>query len=539
MASSTLFSEEQFQCPICLDVLTDPVTTSCGHNFCKACITKYWDNADHCQCPMCKNHFEKRPDLKVNAFISEMTSQFKKLATVEDAAKPLEKSPLAESGDVLCELCTEKKVKALKTCLVCLASFCETHLEPHEILASLKRHKLIDPVKNIEDRVCQEHERPLEMFCKNDKICVCQFCLLTDHKTHPVVPIEEECKERREELGKTTAQVEKMIEERQQKVQEIRNSVKVNEKNTEKEIAGAVQAFASLITAIKRTQAEIIETAQKRQKDLEKQAEEIIKHLEQEVDMLQTRVSELKLLSHTEDQFHLLKSSHSLCILPITKNMSGIKVQGDMNTETVSRALSQMEKTFTEELERIKLRTLRKQYAVNVTLDSDTAHPQLIISNYRKQVSCGKNNQVVLSNSKRFSGQIGVLSEEYFASGRFYYEVEVGRNTYWTVGVTKESIDRKRGISWYPKHGIWTIGVYGGVIKAHEDTDIPLSLKEMPKKLGVFVDYEEGEVSFYDVDTASKIYTFNGCTFTENLYPFFSVYDGASNPLIICPINTE
>ncbi|KAM4619178.1 E3 ubiquitin-protein ligase TRIM39-like [Polymixia lowei] len=521
MASSTLFSEEQFQCPICLDVFTDPVGTPCGHNFCKACITKYWDNADHCQCPMCKNHFEKRPDLKVNAFISEMTSQFKKLATVEDAAKPLEKSPLAESGDVFCELCTEKKVKALKTCLVCLASFCETHLEPHEILASLKRHKLIDPVKNIEDRVCQEHEWPLEMFCKNDKICVCQFCLLNDHKTHPVVPIEEECKERREELGKTTAQVEKMIEERQQKVQEIRNSVKIIDRNTKKEIA------------------EIIETAQKRQKDLEKQAEEIIKHLEQEVDMLQTRVSELKLLSHTEDQFQFLKSSQSLCTLPITKNMSGIKVQGDINTETVSRALSQMEKTFTEELERIKLRTLRKQYAVNVTLDSDTAHPLLILSKDRKQVRYGNNNQDVLSNSKRFTWQAAVLTEEFFASGRFYYEVEVGRTTSWAVGVTKESIDRKRGIGWYPKNGIWTIGLYGGIINAHEDTRTPLSLKEKPKKLGVFVDYEEGEVSFYDVDTASKIYTFSGCTFTENLYPYFSVYDPASNPLIICPINTE
>uniref|UniRef100_A0A4W5MGD8 RING-type domain-containing protein n=1 Tax=Hucho hucho TaxID=62062 RepID=A0A4W5MGD8_9TELE len=77
-SSSSLLSEEQFLCSICLDVFTDPVAIPCGHNFCKACIRKYWDTTDLCQCPMCKEEFYSRPDIRINTLISEMAAQFRK-----------------------------------------------------------------------------------------------------------------------------------------------------------------------------------------------------------------------------------------------------------------------------------------------------------------------------------------------------------------------------------------------------------------------------------------------------------------------------
>ncbi|XP_047431889.1 E3 ubiquitin/ISG15 ligase TRIM25-like [Mugil cephalus] len=162
--ASSLLCEDQFLCPICLDVFTDPVTIPCGHNFCKNCITEHWGSNVHNQCPVCKKDFCSRPELHINTFISGMTDKFKQ--TLKEASRS-EQQQQADQGEVLCDVCTETKLKALKSCLVCLTSYCETHLEPHHRITGLKRHKLIDPVENLEDRMYKKH-------CRLLKMCVCQ-----------------------------------------------------------------------------------------------------------------------------------------------------------------------------------------------------------------------------------------------------------------------------------------------------------------------------------------------------------------------------
>ena len=154
---SSLLSEDQLQCFICLDVFTEPVTTSCGHNFCKACISRYWDSAGFCQCPMCNEKFNRRPELHINTTLREVVENLKIKSIVQNES-------LAIPGEVSCEVCTGRKFKALKSCLVCLASYCDTHLEPHQRVPALRKHKLIDPVENLKDRMCKKHERPLELF---------------------------------------------------------------------------------------------------------------------------------------------------------------------------------------------------------------------------------------------------------------------------------------------------------------------------------------------------------------------------------------
>uniref|UniRef100_A0A671M6B5 B box-type domain-containing protein n=1 Tax=Sinocyclocheilus anshuiensis TaxID=1608454 RepID=A0A671M6B5_9TELE len=172
------------QCSICLDVFTDPVSTPCGHNFCKTCLNKCWDNKT----------FKQRPDLKINTTLREIVDHYKK--------KSLEKKSVTFS-EVLCDICEERKLKALKSCLVCQSSYCETHLEPHLRVAGLKKHKLMDPVSNLEDYICQKHERPLELFCRDDQTCVCLMCTATDknkNKNHNTVPLEEESEEKKVDI---------------------------------------------------------------------------------------------------------------------------------------------------------------------------------------------------------------------------------------------------------------------------------------------------------------------------------------------------
>ncbi len=177
--------EDHFQCSICLNIFTDPVTTPCGHNFCKTCVSEHWDKSDLCRCPLCNKRFFVRPEISTNEVIEEISVQIKKRKVVspESAAAPWE---------VKCDVCTEVKLKALKSCLVCLTSYCGAHLEPHQRVPTLMRHKLTDPVDNLEERLCEKHERLLELFCRDDKICICLLCSETDHKHHETVPVEEE-----------------------------------------------------------------------------------------------------------------------------------------------------------------------------------------------------------------------------------------------------------------------------------------------------------------------------------------------------------
>ncbi|XP_055781174.1 E3 ubiquitin-protein ligase TRIM39-like [Salvelinus fontinalis] len=549
-SSSIVLSEEQFQCSICLDVFTEPVSIPCGHNYCKACIRGYWDSTDLCQCPMCKKTFDKRPDLFVNTFISEMAAQLKKLAPVlitPTTPGKAQTTTLAKPGEVPCDVCTGGEHNALKSCLVCLASYCETHLEPHQRVASLKKHKLIDPVENLEDRVCKKHERPLELFCRRDQMCVCQFCTETDHKTHKTVPIEEEYRERKTQMRKTKSKVQEMIQERLLKVKEIKHAVELSKSNAEKQIADSVEVFTVLVRCIERSQAELIEVVEEKQKVSEKRAERFVEELEQEITELKRRAPEIEHILDIKDLLLLLQTSPSSCTLPPTKNWSEVTVQSGLGVGTLRRAVSQVEETLNKIREKLCDAELKRmqQCAVDVTLDPDTAHPGLILAADRKQVRYGDIMEILHDNQKRFVNNPRVLGREGFSSGRFYYEVQVEGKSRWVLGVARESINRKEcDVSPSPVDGYWTVGQWNmNQYRAYAGPWVNLSLREKPQQVGVFVDYEEGEVSFYDVEARSHIYSFTDCTFTERLYPFFSTGSNTSGdnsaPLIIFTMKSD
>ncbi|XP_053360962.1 E3 ubiquitin-protein ligase TRIM39-like [Clarias gariepinus] len=537
-SSSSVLCEDQLQCSICLDVFTDPVSTPCGHNFCMICLKQFWDSSSHCQCPVCKTSFAKRPELCVNTFISGLAAPFKKSVQVKSssaAEKPTQSL-------VLCEICCEKKCVAVKSCLTCMTTYCGTHLEPHERVSSLKKHKLMEPVENLGDYICQKHERPLELFCRNDQTCVCQFCTETDHKTHNTVPIEKEIKEKKTEIEKTRAEVQQIIQKRLKKIKKIKHSVELNNKTTEKEKADVVEIFSALMRCIERRKAELLKVMEEKQKAAERQAEEFIKDLEQEITELKRRNTELEQLSHTEDHLHLLQIYPSLCSPPHTQDWTDVTINSRLSVETVRRALSQIQETLSEEMEKLDETELKRiqQYAVDVTLDPDTASSFLILSDDGKQVTC-RAKKHLLDKLERFDFSICVLGKEGFSSGRFYYEVQVRGNTDWDLGVVRESINTEKEITTSPEDGYWCISLEKKKkYFAYDSPPVSLSLKQAPQKVGVFVDYEEGLISFYDVDAKFHIYSFTGQTFTEKLYPSFCpcIHDGGkiSAPLIICPV---
>ncbi|KAK7176706.1 hypothetical protein R3I93_000822 [Phoxinus phoxinus] len=375
-------------------------------------------------------------------------------------------------------------------------------------------------------------------------MCVCTSCTITDHKTHNTVTVEEESEERKSQFGRRQAEVHLMIQNRMKKIEDIKCLVHISKQSSEKEKADCVELFADLIRSIESCQSELLEVMEQKQKAEEKQAEELIKELEQEITELKRRNTELEQLSHTEDHLRLLQIYPSLCSPLDTKIWTGISTDTNLREDALRRALSKHQEYLNGAMVKITGAELRRieKFTVNVTMDPETAHPKLLLSEDDKQVGYGETRQIVPDNPWRFDKCPSVLGKEGFSSGKFYFEVQVEGKTEWDLGVARESVIRKGIITLSPRNGLWTLWLRNGSeYKACDCLSVSLSLKVKPQKVGVFVDYEEGLVSFYDVESRSHIYSFTDQSFTEKLYPYFSPGfnngDTNSAPLITSPVS--
>uniref|UniRef100_A0A672M280 Uncharacterized protein n=1 Tax=Sinocyclocheilus grahami TaxID=75366 RepID=A0A672M280_SINGR len=418
MASSSSVSKKSLTCSICLDVFTDPVTTSCGHNFCMVCIRSHRDHSPCPRCPLCGRELDSKQDFSINRTIKEIA---------ED-------------------------IKRKRSCLHCGTSFCESHLEPHKT-----------------EYICKNHERPLDLYCRDDQTAICQFCTESDHRTHNTVPLEKESLVIISRILNSTMKMNKI------------QQTQANEKETEENIVFFKDVFD-------RSNAELLELTEKNHKETERRGEEHIRELDEELVELKRRQTELEKLSHP------------------------------MNFTQVS--LSQQ----------------------TMVRNEATSHPELMLSDDGKKVWNTGKSQKIPDTPERFNYCSCVLGKEGFSSQKFYYEVQVSA-VEWDLGVAKESIDRKGDIGLNPENGYWTIWLRNRTEYAANDCPpVPLTLKEKPVKVGVFVDFEEGLVSFYDVEARYHIYSFTGQSFPGKLYPYFSPGEFEkgqnSHPLIITPVDS-
>lgn len=308
-----------------------------------------------------------------------------------------------------------------------------------------------------------------------------------------------------------------------------------------------MQVFNKLLHFIQRGKAELVEVIGEKQRQVESKASGLIVELEREIDKLRRRNAELEQLSHSEDDLYLLWSFPAFSSLPATKDWSDTCVESAVYVGMVRRAIRrtacQLEETVTAEVKKLCETEFQRarQYAVDVTLDPDTAHPKLVLSENKKQVYHGDIALSLPDNPERFYPGISVLGKEGFSSGRFYYEVQVKGKTEWDIGVGLESANRKGGNILNPERGYWALGMRKNKSYwALSSTPICVPLVEKPQRVGVYVDLEWGQVSFYNVDAASHIYSFTGYSFNERLFPYFNPrrnHCGVNSaPLIISPV---
>ncbi|NXX18768.1 TRI47 protein, partial [Podargus strigoides] len=223
-----------FGCPICLDLLKDPVTVPCGHNFCQGCLGALRQRpgppdgsggaGGATRCPLCQEPVPAALRLRKNRALCEVLPLLAAAAAASSPPSPAAVSPMApgaeeedaageEGAAVLCDVCPAgSRVAAVRSCLVCLASFCGAHLEPHRRAPAFRAHRLVAPLRRLEEGLCPRHLQPLDGFCRTEQTCVCARCRAHEHRAHDVVPLEREREHKEAQQAKFLSDVENELE---------------------------------------------------------------------------------------------------------------------------------------------------------------------------------------------------------------------------------------------------------------------------------------------------------------------------------------
>lgn len=513
MASGGVPYEEHFCCCICLDLFTAPVTLPCGHNFCKTCISQHWACSGQQRCALCKELFNQRPDLRVNTTLAQMTEQLKNTSQksiAEDGENDGEDGE-DDEGHVRCDVCSRRR--AVKSCLVCLTSFCEEHLRPHYKSPGLRRHQLMEPVNDLEERTCPVHNRPRRFFCQTEQICICQFCSETHHLHHAVVSTETEARQKRQEMSKLQGTLWDMSSKRREKIKQLNLTKRASEDTSAEDIRDSVQAVFKVTRSLEKGLSKIIDTIENKQKAVERQTQSFVLEIENEICEIMNARAELEQHKSTKDDFWLVQNFESLKILPKTQDWSKVQVQTFQKSiiENVSAQMEEIEVNLEKLWLEVDLKSAQ-QFATDVTFDPETAYPALILSENGKKVTCGNVDLKVSKNPKRFTKKTAVLGKQGVSSGKFYFDVWVGTKERWDVGFVSELVDRNEDKIVSPNFGYWVIWLRSyNEYKAMVEPAKTLIPNSKPENIGVLLDYEEGTISFYNTETAEMIYRYEKC----------------------------
>ncbi|XP_067248958.1 tripartite motif-containing protein 16-like [Chanodichthys erythropterus] len=528
------FSQDEFMCPVCLDLLKDPVTTSCGHNYCKICITVCWDEEDQKRvysCPQCSQTFSPRPALAKNTILAEMVEKLKKIKLPADC--------YAGAGDVQCDVCTGRKHKAVKSCLVCLNTYCQNHLEQHETFFKGKRHNLTDATGRLQEMICQKHNRILEVFCRTDQKCICLLCMY-EHKNHDTVSAAAQRTEKQHQLEETQRLFQQRIQQREKDLQQLREAVESHKRSAQTAVEDSERIFTELIRSIERSRSEATQRIRDQEKTAVSRAEGRLERLEQEINDLRRRDTELEQLSHTQDHIHFLQSFQSLSIPPKSTDVNDDPFSSLFSfavvRESVRQLREKLEDFCKEELKKISDRVTSTnivprtrndflQYSHQLNLDLNTVNKYLCLSERNRVITVTGALQSYPDHPDRFDVYPQVLCRE-SVCGRCYWEIEWSGDGV-DISVSK-SISRKglgKECLFGSNDQSWSLFCSPSSYSfRHNNRETKLPIKSTSSRIGVYVDHSAGTLSFYSVsgDTMRLIHTVQ-TTFTQSLYPGFSV----------------
>ncbi|XP_062399441.1 tripartite motif-containing protein 16-like [Sardina pilchardus] len=533
-----VFSNDQdaFSCSICLDLLRVPVTIPCGHSYCLNCIKGYFDQRGDqggtAQCPQCRQTFSARPALNKNTIIAELVEKLKE-------ARSPRPHCFAGSGEIECDVCGDSKSRAVKSCLVCLASYCETHLKLHNELNPGGKHKVVDAIERLQNKICRRHDKLLEVFCCTDQQIICLLCIMDDHRGHETVSAEAVRAEKQKLLCETQKKSKKRLKHKGKEFQDVKYAMDTLKRSAAAAVADNDRCFQHLMRSIERRCSRVNELIRAQEKAEVSRAEGLLKRLEQEIAELKRRDAELEQLSHTEDHIHFLQS------LPLLNEPCGtdinIRVNPHISFGEVGQSLFKLKQRLDDQwpeeeaetskaVERIHT-VLLPEYRTReeflkcfhpFTLDPATARNSLHLSKGNTLVSHSKVATSYRNGPERFDGWLQVLCMEGITE-RCYWEAQW--SGHWAnIAVSYKTISRKGGgneCRFGYNDQSWSLKLSRSTScfrHKNKETKLPLVRSS---RIGVYVDHRAGTLAFYSItDTMTLLHRVQ-TTFTHTLYPGF------------------
>ncbi|XP_053188799.1 tripartite motif-containing protein 16 [Scomber japonicus] len=469
----------------------------------------------------------------------------------------------AKNGDVLCDFCTSKKQKAEKSCLVCLASYCETHLQSHYDYPALMKHKLVKATGQMREKICAQHDKLLEAFCRTDQTSVCVLCMMDEHKHHDIVPAGTERTEKQKHLGTTLHQSQYRIDQRVKKWQDLRQAVESVKHSAQTVLEENERIFTELLLSIERKYNEVKEMIRSHEKTTVTRGEILLDRLEEEITLLRKRHTDLEKLSHTDDHIHFLQSWQSLSGPSGYEDLNNVSVAPYYSFDATKRAIAALKlqveeisktelskisaavkevyitkeddtKTRRESILREEPRTTEEpktredfmKYSSQLILDVNSVHPNLHLSEGNRTATMKNDPKHYPDHPDRFDHWQQVLCRDKVSGTRCYWEVD-WKGTEIDVGVTYRGIRRKGNsnecsLGWNDKSwSLYCSESKFSFVHNNKSKDIPAPRSS---RIGVYLDHAAGTLAFYSLSDDTQLLHRVQTTFKEPVYPAFSMW---------------
>ncbi|XP_077117429.1 E3 ubiquitin-protein ligase TRIM39-like [Ranitomeya variabilis] len=520
MASIDL--REELLCSICLSTFKDPVMLRCGHNFCRVCIGRVLDTQDESgvySCPVCREKFQGRPALMRNLYLHNVTERF--LITQQERE---------EITGICCTYCVDSPVPAVRSCLHCEASLCDKHLRSH---SKSPEHVLSDTSTSLEKRKCSVHKKILEYYCTEDAACICvSCCLIGEHRGHRVEMLDEASKKKKEKLINV---LQKLIT-KSKKTEERVRSLEERRRKAQGKAAGEAERVTALCTDIRRRvddlEKKVLSEISRQEKEESLSLSALIHQLEIKKDELSRKMRHIEELCNMTDPLTVLQEPDTgdLCDPEEEggdEDTGGHDKQphdGDaLDVAVISHTLH----TLCDVISAIRS-GIYVEDSADILLDVTTAGNNVLISDDLKTATWTGENQKRPETAERFLGY-QVMSRRGFTSGRHYWDVEISRLGRWSVGMCYPSIDRRRRQSLIGFNNkscsLWRYNDQYSV--RHDSKMIRLPDNISSDRVRIYLDYEAGQLSFYELcDPIRHLHTFTA-TFSEPLHAVLYVYEGS------------
>ncbi|XP_034055712.1 tripartite motif-containing protein 16-like [Gymnodraco acuticeps] len=510
---------EMLSCPICLDLLKDP------------------DEKKIHSCPQCRQSFTPRPVLLKNTMLAALVEELKK------TGPPAAPADLCYAGAeaVACDVCTGRKLRACKSCLVCLASYCDKHLQPHYDAAPLQKHKLVEPSKKLQENICSRHDEVKKLFCRTDQQSICSLCSMDEHKGHDTVSAAAERTERQRELEGSRLNIQQRIQDGEKEVKLLQQEVEAVNGSADKAVEDSEKTFTELIRLMEKRSSDVKQQLRSQQKREVSRVRELQEKLEQEISELKRRDAELKLLSHTEDHNQFLLSYPSLPALSEATHSSSINIRPLSYFEDVTAALSAVRDKLQDALREGWTNVSPTEagfftYSQEITLDPNTAFTYLLLSEGSRKATAVEQRQSYSSHPDRFTGWYPQVLSRESLTGRCYWEVE-WRGEGVRVAVAYKNISRAGGESEFGNNDkSWALVCdQNSFTFIHNSILTPVS-GPLSSRVGVHLDHRAGVLSFYSVSETMTLLHRVQTTFTQPLHAGLYVYFNYGDTAEFCKL---